>query len=491
MHKTSEENKQKQNTQLQNIFCKLLISSPKAFFIKVFNTLHPTKKYQDNWHIDLMLEYLKTIEEGKIKRLIINIPPRTLKSVCINVFWPTWLLAKNPAMKIITVSYSQELSNKHSQDCRFVMQQDWFKRYFPESLIIKGRNTKSKFMTAQHGFRFATSVGGTLTGEGADIIIVDDPQTPLQALSKKERAKTITWFEQTLMSRLNNKQNGIVVLIMQRLHVDDLAGYLLKKRGWKLLKIPIIAEKDEEIKFKSFKYDRKYGEVLNVKYDNKKIINKLKDELGNYAFNAQYQQNPQSIESEIIKSSWIQYYKEGDIDHINTNTENDMLIYQSWDCAIKDKNNNDYTVCITLGVHNNKYYLLDVFREKLAYPYLKEKIISLYNQFKPVTILIEDKASGQQLIQELEHLPIIGILPKYNKLTRLILVTPLLESKSFYIPHTSSYASCASWVKDFYDELITFPYVNHDDQVDALTQVLYWLIAKNKISHVMPNVSRL
>lgn len=474
---------------ISSLFRKILSSSRKIFLEKVFNTLHNDLPFEDNWHIDLILEYLRAVEEGKIKRLIINIPPRSLKSVCISVFWPIWLLAHNPALKIITASYSKGLSLKHSQDTRFVMLSDWFLEYFPDARIIPGCNTQAKFMTKDKGFRFATSVGGTLTGEGADFIIVDDPQTPLQAFSTKEREKTIRWFEQTLMSRLNDKHKGAIILVMQRLHVNDLTGYLIQKGGWELLNIPMIANEKTEINFADFSYVREKGELLNKKRDTKEIVERLKNELGEYGFASQYQQKPMSINSQFIKKSWIRRY-----DHqMDISIMNSMAIYQSWDCAIKDGSGNDYTVCATIGELNDKYYLLDIMREKLAYPYLKNKIIEMYKKYTPNYVIIEDKASGQQIIQENinNNIPIRPFIPQYNKLTRLVLVTPIIESGNFLIPDILKRDGKINWVEDFLDELLLFPNGQHDDQVDAVTQGLQWIIMQKRLNsqRINPNIS--
>jgi hypothetical protein len=177
-----------------------------SFIQKAFCTVDPSTEYMDNWHIDLIADRLELLTKSKIKRLIINVPPRSLKSVCVSVAWPAWILGRNPAAKIMVASYSQILSLKHSLDCKLVMSSDWYKELFPELEIAKGQDEKFKFVTTQRGFRFATSVGGTATGEGGDILIVDDPHNPLQAASDVQRKAALDWFGQTFMSRLNNKK---------------------------------------------------------------------------------------------------------------------------------------------------------------------------------------------------------------------------------------------------------------------------------------------
>lgn len=243
-----------------------------SFICKSFSTVSPGVKYLHNWHINLIAQKLKQVEDGEINRLIINMPPRNLKSICVTVAWSAWLLGHNPSKKIMTASYSQALSNKHSLDCRLILNSSWYKQIFPSTKITKGENQKSKFVTTDRGFRFSTSTGGTATGEGGDILIVDDPQNPNKINSKKYRSSTIQWFEQTFVSRLNDKQKGAIVIVMQRLHDEDLCGYLLKNKSeqWDLLKLPAIYEQDSLLT------------ALHEEREGLKTLNKLKLELGEY-----------------------------------------------------------------------------------------------------------------------------------------------------------------------------------------------------------------
>jgi predicted phage terminase large subunit-like protein len=436
----------------------------KSFLIKSFYTLHHNERFEDNWHLDLITEYLQAIAKGDIKRLIINIPPRSLKSICTSVAWPAWLLAQNPANKIISASYSQALSNKHGMDCRKIILSNWYKECFPDTVIVKGQNTKNKFLTEYNGFRFATSIGGTLTGEGADFLIVDDPLTPLQALSSSFRNRANIWFEQTFTSRLNDKKRGAIVIVMQRLHVNDLTGFLNQgdKEEWHLLNIPMVATKNEDIIYGDFNYKRVAGEYLHIKRDGEKEILNLKKTMGSYAFEAQYQQNPVPLDGGIIKKSWLQYYMRA---------PEFEAIYQSWDCAIKVSQNNDYSVCTTWGVYNGNYYLIDVVKARFEYPMLKKEILLNASKYKPSALIIEDKASGQQLIQDLHcsGLNIIKYMPKFDKMTRLIITSHIFESGRILLPHNKD------WLNEFIHELTIFPNAEHDDQIDSSTQFLGWI----------------
>lgn len=434
-----------------------------SFIAKTFFTVSPGTKYHYNWHINLIADKLRQIEQGQIKRLIINIPPRYLKSICVSVAWPAWLMGHNPSCKIMTASYSQSLSNKHSQDCRFLMSSPWYQGLFPKTIIQRGENKKEKFVTTQRGFRFATSTGGTATGEGGDYLIIDDPQNPNKINSKKYLHSTIEWFEQTFASRLNNKKTGAIVLVMQRLHEEDLAGYLLKNHHtqWESLKIPAIFE--EKTIYSNI--IKEANSLLHPEREGIEELNNLRKELGEYNFAAQYQQNPIPTKGAMIEKKWLQYFSLGE------KTEFTQII-QSWDTAIKAKDENDYSVGITIGINDKGFYILDVMRIKAEFPELAVSLQNFANKWNPHSILIEDKASGQSLIQTLKSsikIPIIPIKPKFDKITRFAANTPLFEAGKIFIEHS------ANWKIALEQELLAFPKSTNDDQVDSLSQALNYL----------------
>jgi hypothetical protein len=216
-----------------------------GFVQKSFGTVSPGDTFSPNWHIEAMCHSLSKVVGGETRRLIISIPPRHLKSICASVALPAWVLGQDPTRRIICVSYAQDLSVKHANDCRTVMNSDWYRRAFPGTKLDSSKNTESEIMTTKRGLRLATSVGGTLTGRGGNFIIIDDPIKPADAMSEAARARVIEWFGSTLLSRLDDKENDAIVLVMQRLHEGDLAGELLKQGGWEHLRLPAIAELEE------------------------------------------------------------------------------------------------------------------------------------------------------------------------------------------------------------------------------------------------------
>jgi hypothetical protein len=273
-----------------------------TFIHRTFQTVAPAQDYQFNWHIQALAWYLERCATGAIKRLLITLPPRYLKSVCASVAFPAWVLGQDAAKRIICASYSENLASKHSADCRAVMQADWYRRLFPQTMINPKKNTELNFETTGHGYRYSTSVGGTLTGRGGNLIIIDDPIKPADAMSTPRRSAVNEWFDRTLYSRLDSKRDDVIILIMQRLHVEDLAGYVLAKEPWAHLNLPAIAETEQHIPIdQDAIYTRQAGELLHPARESQAELDQLKLNLGSYNFSAQYQQCPVPPEGEIIQ----------------------------------------------------------------------------------------------------------------------------------------------------------------------------------------------
>lgn len=455
----------------------LLRTDLSSFIKRSFNIVNPAEEFIDNWHIDMLADYLTLIEKGEINRLIINIPPRSLKSVCISVAWPAWLLAHNPALRIIAASYSQTLSTRHSLDCKLLITSDWYQKLFPQMKLSRKLNQTQKFLTTQNGFRFATSVGGTITGDGGDFLIIDDPHKPSEIYSKKLRNKTIEWFEQTFATRLNNQKKGAIILVMQRLHPNDLSGHLLEtqKDVWQHLTVPAMAQsrtkfyflsntKLDMCKLTSSGYFMNPNEPLHPHRLNNDQLQLLQQQIGIDTFAAQYLQQPPQHKAGMLHKKYISFYSK--LPH------NPATILQSWDTAIKITPKSDYSVCSTWFVEDGCYYLADLFRAKLTYPQLKKQTILLKDKFMPQTILIEDKASGQSLIQDLKQLGlqnIIAIKATKDKLMRFATTIPLFESGAILLPRSLENQL------HIIDELTEFPNSSHDDVIDSVSQAINYL----------------
>lgn len=440
-----------------------------SFLAKVFAEVSGGDKYIPNWHIEAIAWELERIMSADNTRLIVTMPPRYLKSIAISVAWPAWVLGHDPQRRFVCVSYSAELAAKHANDCRSVMQSDWYKRIFPQTRLQKGKMAEMDFGTTQGGGRLSTSVGGTLTGRGGDIIIIDDPIKPDDANSETTRKNVLTWFSNTLLSRLNNKKTGSIVLVMQRLHEEDLAGHLLEAGGWHHLCLPAIAEEDLEIaigkdKIKTFREDN----VLHPERESRAQLDQLRHSMGTATFSAQYQQSPVPAEGLHVKRDWLRYYQTPP-----EKTVGDQIV-QSWDTASKDGVFSDYSVCVTVLIRKREIYMLDVFRAKLKFPDLKRRSEALARKWQANVLLIEDAASGQQLIQILRREGLQGVprpiarKPEGDKVTRFAAQSHRIEAGALILPES------APWRGEFERELLGFPNLRHDDQVDALAQLLAW-----------------
>lgn len=448
----------------------LLRSDLSSFIQMTFRTVAPGLAYLHNWHIDAIAYHLNQCLEGKIKRLIITIPPRHLKTISVSIALPAFALGNDPTNRIICASYSQELANRYSLDCRKVMESAWYRSIFPKARLRSEKNSLGEIMTYKRGYRLATSVGGTLTGRGGNLIIIDDPHKPEETYSKAYREAVLSWYRTTLLSRLDNKQEDTIIVIQQRLHEEDLAGYLLAQGGCVHLNLPAIAEKTQKIEIgEELFITRNEGDLLHPEREPGDLLKRIRYEMGSYVFAAQYQQRPAPIGGGIIKKEWLTPYA-----YPQTIDKPEMIV-QSWDTASKADDLNDYSVCTTWFVKDKLYYLVGLFREKLEYPELKSAIISEKEKWNATAILIEDASAGTSLINDLKYdgdIRPIGIIPKNDKATRLMAVSPEFENGRVRIPDN------APWLASLTQELLTFPNAKHDDQVDSISQFLGWMIGK-------------
>ena len=438
-----------------------------CFIEQAFATVNPGSRYQHNWHINAIAYQLERVARGEVTRLIITMPPRSLKSIAASVSFPAWLLGRDPRKRVLAVSYAEGLSEKLALDCLKVIEAPWYKTCFPASRLSRSRGARSDFETTRGGGRFSTSVGGTLTGRGGDIILLDDPHKPEDVGSQVKRRAVLDWYRSTLLSRLNDPVNGAIVLIQQRVHEEDLAGMLLEQGGWVHLDLPAIAEEPTRIDlgWRGLVW-RKEGDLLHPARLPADLLDRRRDELGSYVFAAQYQQRPAPLGGGLVKWDWFRTYD------VAPQRQGGDRIVQSWDTASKAEEASDYSVCTTWLVRGAQAWLLDVCREKLEFPDLRRRIASEAQARSATLILIEDAGSGVQLIQDLRRntrLNIRGIVPKSDKATRLLGATPMIESGRVAIPVN------APWLAAFRNELLLFPAGKHDDQVDSLSQFLNWL----------------
>jgi len=438
-----------------------------CFAQRCFSELNPQAAFAENWHLEVIAAKLTAVREGKIRRLIINLPPRHLKSMMASIAFPAWYLGHDPSAQLLCVSYAQDLADKLARDCRSIMMSPWYGKIFPTHLAA--RQAVQEFITTRQGYRLATSTGGVLTGRGADIIVIDDPLKPEEALSAAQRKAANEWYDHTLYSRVNDKRHGAIVIVMQRLHEDDLVGHVLGQEQWEVIRFPAIAEADEVHRIETIWgpqcFSRRQGEALHPDREPLEVLDRIRRTTGEYNFAGQYQQSPAPLGGGLVKAEWFKRYAEKD------RPERFDRIVQSWDTANKATELSDFSVCTTWGVKDKNLYLLGVFRRRLEYPALKRAVREQQSLFGASVVLIEDKASGTQLIQELIaegcH-AVKGYQPINDKIMRLNSQTAMIENGFVHIPEV------APWLAEYLHELTVFPNGKHDDQVDSTAQFLDW-----------------
>jgi predicted phage terminase large subunit-like protein len=443
----------------------LLRNDFRAFVEKVFPTLTPGQTFIRSWHLEAIAYQLERVRRGEIKRLIINMPPRSLKSIMASVAFPAFVLGLDPSRRIICASYSGELAKKHSNDFRAVLDSSWYRSTFPATRVGPFKNNETEIELTARGFRLATSVGGTLTGRGGDIIIIDDPLKPDDAFSETKRSGANQWFTNTLLSRLDDKRTGAIVVVMQRVHMDDMTGFLTEQSDdWEVLNLPAIADHDCNVPCWDGKtHFRKAGEVLSPEREPLYVLEAMKMMIGSDAFSAQYQQMPVPPGGAMIKRHWIVRYKE-----LPPMSER-ILVMQSWDTANKGGPQNDWSVCTTwILARGNRWYLADVWRGRVDYPTLKSVVVTHAKQWKAQRVVVEDAGAGTMLVQELRSLVpgIIGIKPEGDKASRMAVASAKFEAGQAMLPER------APWLADLESELFAFPGGKHDDQCDSISQAL-------------------
>ena len=438
-----------------------------CFCRAMFPVLAPGRVLDWNWHHYALCAALERVERGECQRLLIEAPPRSLKSVIVSVMFPAWALGRKPEARIIGASYSLSLGIKGHNDCRTVMRSAPYRILFPH-VVTAEKDTETELVTAQRGGRYVTSPDGTLTGRGGDIILLDDILSAKDAHSTTKRDATNDWLRTTALSRLDDKRSGAIVVCCQRLHVGDLPGELRTAGGWEILSLPAIASVDQTIDLGDYGSHRfKAGDVLHRTREPHKVLDEIRQGMGSTNFSAQYLQQPVPTDGEIVKWSWFGRYAELPATY-------DGYFVLSWDIATSTGANADYSVGTIWFVLGNTYYLVDLDRSRSGFPDLLRRVRALANKWQVRSILIEDAGPGIGFIQQYNAIGgvgqarAIGCRPQGDKLTRFVDTTPMIEAGHVLLPNH------APWLEEFRRELAEFPNGRHDDQVDSVSQFLKW-----------------
>jgi predicted phage terminase large subunit-like protein len=453
--------------------------------------LEPTTPLIEGWHLDAITDHLMAVLMGQITRLIINIPPRFTKSLISSVMFNAFAWIDRPSLRFLNVSYAESLSIRDSLKTRTLIQSPWYQsRWGNRYQLSDDQNQKTRFENDRTGHRIATSIHGTGTGEGGDIITVDDPHNIKDGESDAKRESVIQFADEVMPSRLNNPKTGAIVIIMQRSHSKDMSGHLLAKNaGYEHLCLSMEYEENRCKTSLGFTDPRttKNELLCPERYDEKEVA-RLKVDLGSYAYNGQYQQRPAPREGGIIQLKWFRRYTTPpplEIPATDANgdpvVKDDQVVMNptghltlSLDTAYKPKQLNDPSVVGVWFEFKSQHYLLEVWKERVGYPELKRTVKLIAEKWARFIneVLIEDKASGQSLIQDLnedenwKH-PIIPMEPGgLDKVVRMENESAQIEAGNIWIPEK------APWLFDFETEVGLFPKAGHDDQVDMMSQYL-------------------
>jgi len=465
----------------------------REFVEQAWHVLEPSTVFVPGVHVDAICEHLQAVTEGRIGDLIINVPPGHAKSLLTCVFWPAWVWIDRPETRWIFSSYRAELAMRDSVKCRTLLDSPWYQERWGDRFELRqDQNQKSRYENTRSGYRVIASVGAG-TGERGDVIVMDDPTSVDQAESDTERRTATDFWFGTMSTRLNDAKTGHRVVIMQRLHEDDLTGNIIDRGGYELLMLPEEFEPDRacvtSIGWKDPRTEP--GELLWPAKNGRQEIENIKRDLGSYRYAGQYQQRPSPAGGGIFKRWWWRYWQhrgqnlqpvqvrlaDGSVQQVHALElpERFDQIIQSWDMAFKDLSTSDFVVGGVWAAVKADRFLLDQKRERLSFPKTVEAVKGLSEKWPQAQVkLIEDKANGPAVIDTLttEVPALVAVDPEGGKEARAHAVSPQIKAGNVFLPHPS----IAPWVLGLIGECRGFPKGAHDDQVDAMTQVLTQMI---------------
>jgi len=440
-------------------------------------------------HIELLCDKLQAVVEGECKRLMVFLPPRSTKSVICSMLFPAWYMGHNPAHEIMALSHSDQLASDFGRSVRDIVNDEDFQEMFNGVQLRADVKAAGKWMTSKGGKYYAAGVRSKLAGRGAHVAILDDVMSEDDSFSEAGRRYIKEWYPSGLRTRV--MPNGAIIIINTRYHYDDICGWLLKQESdndmtnkWEVIKIPAWLDEDAAELLNmdvgsSYFPEWKSDEMLRIDEEEIKAAN------GSRYWNALYMQDPQPDEGGIIKKKWFQWWDEEDPPQCE-------FILQTYDTAFSTSKTADYSVIQTWGIFGqmgqdsegseayvSNMILLSNVKDRFEYPELRRKAQEMHDMYRPDICIIEKKASGQSLLQDLRRagLPVLDYLPDRDKVSRVYASTPLMESGRVWIP------SNKDWAVDLYEEAITFPNAAHDDQVDCMTMAIQYMRDSWNILH--------
>ena len=461
----------------------------REFFKQAWHVIEPSTVFVPNWHIDAECDHAQAVTEGRVQNLVVNQPPRTLKSTIWSVAWPAWEWIEHPETRWVFSSYHGPLSLRDSVACRRLIESPWYQQRWGDRYRLMGdQNVKSHYDNDKGGRRIATSVDSGNTGWGGQRVICDDPNGASEG--DAVRRHTIEWWDQTMSSRLDDKRTGARVVIQQRVHEDDLTGHLIAKGGWDHLCIPMEFEGNRKPTIIGWMDPRKNRGDLLYSGDSPRIgrvqVAEFKRDLGAYAYAGQYQQRPSPAEGGILKRYWFKYWcfpgqplpavtvrmadgEYQDVHPMPLPTFEEEA--QSWDCAFRSTDTSDFVSGGHFGRRGADKFLLKFVNERMTFTETVDAIRKMSAEAPRATLkLVEAKANGDAVIDTLKHSigGFAAVEPQGGKMARTAAISPQVEAGNVYLPHPIIEPA----VDAFLDQCAAFPNASHDDMVDMLSQML-------------------
>lgn len=436
-----------------------------TFVARVMDTLEPGTRYEENWHIHLIARHLEKVRLGQTKRLMLNMPPRSMKTILVSIAFVAWVLGHDPSRRIMCLTYSNDVAKAQAKLFQRLINADWVRRIFPD-LKPRVPARLMEWESSLGGYRLAASIEGSVLGRGADIIILDDPNKGQEIYSKVSREKVKSAYNDTISTRLNHPKESAIICAMQRLHADDLAGHMLQQEDWETIRIPAIARFREKWDLGGGQIKiRKPGDLIQPERAGMAELDLQKKKMGLTAFEAQYQQEPVPDDGLVIKRKWLRYYDEAP-------EEFDIKIV-SWDTASTLSEDADWSVGTVWGLAQGELHLLHVERVRLEAPDLRRHIETVHLRWRAEATIIEDADLGRGIAQDLLRTstkcrPLL-YQPKMDKIARMQARSVMFETGKVLFPRE------ATWLSSYLDELLGFPNRRHDDQVDSTSQALDWV----------------
>lgn len=475
---------------------KTLTDDLSAYLREAWKIVEPSTPYMHNWHIDAISEHLKAVTIGQIRNLCILIPPRHAKSSIVSVMWPTWLWTFQPQHRFLFASYALQLSIRDALRSRRVIQSPWYQERWGNVFHLSGdQGAKMRYENDRSGYRIATAVGGSATGEGGNTVVCDDPHNLKEIHSDVIREGVLDWWDHVMSTRLNNPKTDSRIIIMQRGHEADLAGHVMRKDRWDVLRIPAEYELDNKKTSIGWRDPRKEkGELLWPERFGREEIDALKADLGPYGAASQLQQSPAPAEGGIFKKPWFQLWPH------DVKLPIFEYVIQSYDTAFTESTQADESACTVWGLFqhpkNKKWcvMLADAWAARMEYPDLRKKVRedlrAVYGEGEETKkvdlVLVEEKGSGITLLQDLRMLnvPAYGYNPtRADKIVRAHAVAPFFFAGLVYLLESGkNKGQPVSWTEKFLHEMLTFPNGDQDNLVDSTTQVFIFLRNKEMIS---------